>query len=39
MAVPIGFALLMFRIVQSFLRDVADLRDGRPVYEGDKLFD
>jgi hypothetical protein len=24
---------------QSFLRDLADLRNGRPVYEGDKLFD
>ncbi len=39
MAVPIGFALVMLRLVQSFLRDVADLRSGRPVYEGDKLFD
>lgn len=38
-AVPIGFALVIFRLVQSFLRDVADLRNGRPVYEGDKLFD
>ncbi|MEM6666642.1 MAG: TRAP transporter small permease [Pseudomonadota bacterium] len=38
-AVPIGFALLIFRLVQSFLRDVSDLRHGRPVYEGDKLFD
>ncbi len=38
-AVPIGFALMMLRLVQSFLRDVKDLRAGRPVYEGDKLFD
>ncbi|MCC1493070.1 TRAP transporter small permease [Cognatishimia sp. F0-27] len=38
-AVPIGFALVMVRLVQSFLRDVADLRAGKPVYEGDKLFD
>ena len=38
-AVPIGFALLIFRLVQSFLRDVSDLRQGRPVFEGDKLFD
>ena len=37
-AVPFGFALVVFRLVQSFLRDVADLRNGRPVYEGDKLF-
>jgi TRAP-type C4-dicarboxylate transport system permease small subunit len=38
-AVPFGFALVIFRLVQSFLRDLADLRVGRPVYEGDKLFD
>ncbi|WP_171097186.1 MULTISPECIES: TRAP transporter small permease [unclassified Ruegeria] len=39
MAVPFGFALVILRLVQSFLRDVSDLRNGRPVYEGDKLFD
>lgn len=38
-AVPIGFALVIFRLIQSFLRDLNDLRHGRPVYEGDKLFD
>ena len=38
-AVPFGFALVIVRLVQSFLRDLADLRSGRPVYEGDKLFD
>ena len=38
-AVPFGFALVMFRLIQSFLRDINDLRNGRPVYEGDKLFD
>ncbi|MEL6518970.1 MAG: TRAP transporter small permease [Pseudomonadota bacterium] len=38
-AVPIGFALVILRLVQSFLRDLHDLRHGRPVYEGDKLFD
>ncbi|MEO0382055.1 MAG: TRAP transporter small permease [Pseudomonadota bacterium] len=38
-AVPFGFALVTFRLVQSFLRDLNDLRHGRPVYEGDKLFD
>lgn len=38
-AVPFGFALIMLRLVQSFLRDISDLRNGRPVYEGDKLFD
>lgn len=38
-AVPIGFGLVMLRLVQSFLRDISDLRAGRPVFEGDKLFD
>ncbi|MXQ09700.1 TRAP transporter small permease subunit [Alphaproteobacteria bacterium GH1-50] len=38
-AVPIGFALVIFRIIQSLIRDFNDLRNGRPVYEGDKLFD
>ncbi|WP_439155302.1 TRAP transporter small permease [Yoonia sp.] len=39
MAVPIGFALMILRLIQSFLRDLRSLRDGTPVYEGDKLFD
>lgn len=38
-AVPLGFALMMVRLIQSFLRDLSDLRAGKPVYEGDKLFD
>lgn len=38
-AVPFGFALVMLRLVQSFLRDLSDLRNGRAVYEGDTLFD
>ncbi len=38
-AVPIGFGLMLFRLVQSLIRDVADLRAGRPVYEGARLFD
>lgn len=39
MAVPIGFSLVVLRLLQSLLRDISDLRAGRPVYEGDKLFD
>lgn len=39
LAVPIGFALMILRLIQSFLRDMRALRDGTPVYEGDKLFD
>ncbi len=38
-AVPIGFGLVIVRLIQSFMRDFNDLRNGRPVYEGDKLFD
>lgn len=38
MAVPLGFALMIVRLTQSFLRDISSLRDGSPVYEGDKLF-
>lgn len=39
MAVPVGFTLMIVRLFQSFLRDLRSLRDGTPVYEGDKLFD
>ncbi len=38
-AVPIGFALMIFRLIQSLFRDINDFRTGTPVYEGDKLFD
>lgn len=38
-AVPFGFSLLMIRIVQSLLRDIRDFRTGRPVFEGERLFD
>lgn len=39
MAVPIGFALMVLRIVQSLIRDASDLVSGRPAYEGERLFD
>ena len=39
MAVPIGFSLMIFRLVQSLVRDFRSLRDGTPVYEGERLFD
>ena len=38
-AVPIGFSLMILRLVQSIWRDLQRLRDGNPVYEGDTLFD
>jgi TRAP-type C4-dicarboxylate transport system permease small subunit len=39
MAVPLGFALVVTRLVQSFIRDLSDFRAGRPVFEGNRLFD
>ncbi|MGC3940823.1 TRAP transporter small permease [Roseobacter sp. EG26] len=39
MAVPVGFALMIWRLLQSFARDFKSLKDGTAVFEGDKLFD
>lgn len=39
MAVPTGFALMVWRLLQSLRRDFISLRTGTPVYEGDTLFD
>ncbi|MFX4221582.1 MAG: TRAP transporter small permease [Thalassobaculum sp.] len=39
MAVPLGFSLMIFRLLQSLLRDVRDLIAGRDAYEGGQLFD
>ena len=38
-AVPIGFAMMFLRLVQSMIRDISDLKAGRPVFRGKKLFD
>jgi len=38
-AVPIGFCLLLYRLLQSLRRDLSDIRNGRPVFEGERLFD
>jgi TRAP-type C4-dicarboxylate transport system permease small subunit len=38
-AVPLGFSLMTYRLCQSIWRDVGDLRRGRPVYEGARMFD
>lgn len=38
-AVPVGFGIMMFRLLQSLRRDIADLLAGRPVFEGERLFD
>jgi len=38
-AVPLGFSMMMLRLIQSILRDLRDIRSGRPVFTGTKLFD
>ncbi|MEE2952447.1 MAG: TRAP transporter small permease [Pseudomonadota bacterium] len=38
-AVPVGFALVVIRLLQSIVRDIGSLRAGTPVYEGERLFD
>ena len=38
-AVPLGFSLMTYRLLQSIWRDFGDLRRGRPVFEGAKMFD
>jgi TRAP-type C4-dicarboxylate transport system permease small subunit len=38
-AVPLGFLMMTFRLLQSIRRDWSDLQAGRPVFEGNKLFD
>lgn len=38
-AVPLGFSLMIYRLCQSIWRDLSDLRGGRQVYEGARMFD
>lgn len=38
-AVPLGFTLMTYRLLQSMKRDIADIRHGRDVFEGNRLFD
>ena len=38
-AVPLGFTLMTYRLLQSIWRDFGDLRRGRPVFEGARMFD
>jgi len=37
--VPMGFGLIILRLVQSLIRDVRLLLEGKPPYEGATLFD
>ena len=38
-AVPLGFSLIIGRLIQSIWRDIKDFLSGRHVFEGNKLFD
>ncbi|MDP3033266.1 MAG: TRAP transporter small permease [Rhodocyclaceae bacterium] len=38
-SVPIGLALLLYRLQQSIRRDIADIRNHRPVFTGERLYD
>lgn len=38
-AVPIGFTMIVVRVLQSAWRDIQDLRAGREAYSGTLLFD
>ena len=38
-AVPMGFVLIIYRLLQVCYQDCIDLKNGNPAYEGDKLFD
>jgi TRAP-type C4-dicarboxylate transport system permease small subunit len=38
-AVPIGFALVVFRSLQNMSRDIADLRAGREPFAGKAMFE
>lgn len=37
-AIPIGFALVVVRILQRTYHDIQDIRHGRPVYKGENIF-
>ena len=38
-AVPLGFSLIIWRLIQSLIRDILYLRQGKEPFEGSKLFD
>ena len=39
LAVPLGFSLILLRLVQSLLRDIRLMRAGKAPYDGATLFD
>jgi TRAP-type C4-dicarboxylate transport system permease small subunit len=38
-ALPIGFGLIILRTLQAIVRDIADLRAGRPAFAGKAMFE
>ena len=38
-AVPIGFSLMLYRLMQSIRRDLDNIKNNRDTYEGGRLFD
>ena len=38
-ALPLGFAMTLLRLVQNLVRDLHDHAGGRPIYAGKKLFE
>jgi|TARA_B100000678_G_C18104805_1_gene460344 TRAP-type C4-dicarboxylate transport system permease small subunit len=38
-AVPFGFSVILIRLIQSIRRDISDIRAGRDVFTGKKLFE
>jgi TRAP-type C4-dicarboxylate transport system permease small subunit len=38
-AVPLGFTLIVTRVLQSMVADIGRMRRGEPVFDGKKLFD
>jgi TRAP-type C4-dicarboxylate transport system permease small subunit len=38
-AVPLGFTLMIWRLLQSIRRDIQDIRAGRDAFKGALLFD
>lgn len=39
LAVPLGFSLVVFRLLQSLKRDISMIGTDEPVYSGERLFD
>jgi TRAP-type C4-dicarboxylate transport system permease small subunit len=38
-AVPLGFLMVFFRLIQSIIRDMSDVISGRPLFKGVKIIE